>query len=65
MFVEATKMSGTGELLLTGQLGMHVYVRTYHIELEVGGRQVWQKCKKINLAIFGKNVRLLIIVVDL
>ena len=22
MFVEATKMSGTGELLLTGQLGM-------------------------------------------
>ena len=24
MFVEATKMSGTGELLLTGQLGIYV-----------------------------------------
>ena len=24
MFVEATKMSGTGELLLTGQLGMQL-----------------------------------------
>jgi len=25
MFVEATKMSGTGELLLTGQLGMMLH----------------------------------------
>jgi len=30
MFVEATKMSGTGELLLTGQLGMILH-HSYYI----------------------------------
>ena len=37
MFVEATKMSGTGELLLTGQLGMDICTQLLRVEASSQG----------------------------